>query len=280
MGDVYPYRPQDRGFLKALWFPSSHMTSAPDRWNNGYFNSTYRTETGVLASFSGYCTDVQFDQAMQWMEQTAAKHQPFFTYLALNNAHWPWWVPDEYRAPYRGLEPDLASFFAMIANIDHNMGRLEEMLSRTGLRENTILIFMTDNGGTVGVRYYNAGMKGGKVTLWDGGHRVPMFLRWPAGKLGEPRDVDELTQVQDVLPTLIDLCELKGPADPQFDGVSLGGLLRGKAAVAAGPHARRAIQPDEPRRARARRRDRAVEEVAADQRYRAVRRRNRYRAGA
>jgi arylsulfatase len=227
LGDVYPYRPQDRGFHKALWFPSSHIPSAPDHWNNDYFNTTYRTETGALASFPGYCADVQFDQAMQWMEKTAASKQPFFAYVALNSAHWPWWVPDQYREPYRALDKDLASFFAMVANIDHNMGRLDEMLVRTGLRENTILIFMTDNGGTVGVKHFNAGMKAGKVTLWDGGHRVPMFVRWPDGKLGEPRDVDTLTHVQDVLPTLIDLCALDAPADPQFDGVSLAGMLRG-----------------------------------------------------
>ena len=227
LGDVYPYRPQDRGFQKALWFPSSHIPSAPDVWNNDYFNTTNRTETGALVSFPGYCADVQFDQAMQWMEQTAAAKLPFFAYVALNSAHWPWWVPDQHREPYRSLDKDLASFFAMVANIDHNVGRLEEMLVRSGLRENTILIFMTDNGGTVGVKHFNAGMKAGKVTLWDGGHRVPMFVRWPAGKLGEPRDVDALTHVQDVLPTLIELCGLDAPADPQFDGVSLAGLMRG-----------------------------------------------------
>ena len=87
LGDVYPYRPQDRGFHKALWFPSSHIPSAPDHWNNDYFNTTYRTETGALASFPGYCADVQFEQAMRWMEQTAAEKQPFFAYVALNSAH-------------------------------------------------------------------------------------------------------------------------------------------------------------------------------------------------
>jgi arylsulfatase len=161
------------------------------------------------------------------MEETAAAKQPFFAYVALNSAHWPWWVPGEYREPYRNLDKDLASFFAMVANIDHNMGRLEAMLQRTRLRENTILVFMTDNGGTLGVKHFNAGMKAGKVTLWDGGHRVPCFVRWPEGKLGDPRDVDALTHAQDVLPTLIDLCALEAPADPQFDGVSLAGLLRG-----------------------------------------------------
>lgn len=231
LGDVYPYRPQDRGFHKAIWFPSSHIPSAPDRWNNDYFDTTYRTETNELVSLAGYCADVQFDQAMAWMEAQAKAGQPFFSYIALNSAHWPWWVPEEYREPYRALDPELCSFFAMVANIDHNMGRLEAMLQRSGLRENTILIFMTDNGGTVGVKHFNAGMKGTKVTLWEGGHRVPLFIRWPAGALGAPRDIGELTRVVDVLPTLIDLCGLTPPQDPLFDGDSLAGLLRGSQAA-------------------------------------------------
>jgi arylsulfatase A-like enzyme len=165
-GDVYPYRPQDRGFQKAIWFPSSHIASAPDRWNDDYFNTTYRTETGGSVSLPGYCTDAQFDQAIRWMQEVAATNKPFFAYLALNSAHWPWWVPSEYREPYPALDKDLASFFAMIANVDHNVGRLEQLLQGTGLRDNTILIFMTDNGGTVGVEHFNAGMRGGKVTLW------------------------------------------------------------------------------------------------------------------
>jgi arylsulfatase A-like enzyme len=234
LGDVYPYRPQDRGFQKAMWFPSSHIPSAPDVWNNDYFNTTYRTETGERVSFPGYCTDVQFDQAMQWMEKSAAGDKPFFTYLALNSAHAPLWVPEEYREPYGKLDEKLCSFYAMIANIDHNMGRLETMLHRTGLRDNTVLIFMTDNGGTVGAKHFNAGMKGGKVTLWEGGHRVPMFIRWPAGKLGEPREIDELAQAQDVLPTLVELCNLKSPISLNLDGVSLAGLLRGTQSSLAG----------------------------------------------
>ena len=87
---------------------------------------------------------------------------------------------------------------------------------------------MTDNGGTAGVNFHNAGMRGQKITLWEGGHRVPSFWRWPMGKLTAGKDLDELTQVQDVLPTLIDLCGLKAPAGAKFDGLSLAPLLRGE----------------------------------------------------
>jgi arylsulfatase len=124
-----------------------------------------------------------------------------------------------------------AAFFGMIANLDDNVGRLEAFLRESGLRDDTIVIYLTDNGGTQGVDVYNAGMRGRKGTYYDGGHRSPCFVRWPRGGLAQPRDVDELAQVQDILPTLVDLCGLR--VEPsvaeRFDGTSLAALLRGTA---------------------------------------------------
>jgi arylsulfatase len=105
------------------------------------------------------------------------------------------------------------------------------MLAEKKLAENTIFIYLTDNGGTQGVQLYNAGMRGKKIDLYDGGHRVPCFVHWPAGKLGKPRDIGELTICQDLLPTLLDLCNvLQSNAKRDFDGVSLAALLRGERA--------------------------------------------------
>ena len=155
--------------------------------------------------------------------------EPFFAYLLLNAVHAPLFVPDKYREPYPSQRShNVASFFGMIANIDENMEKLDKFLVAEGLRENTILIFMTDNGGTFGVPIFNAGMRGQKTELYDGGHRVPCFVRWPSGKLRPHGDVAELTECQDILPTLIDLCTLKPPQGVQFDGASLAGLLRGE----------------------------------------------------
>ena len=119
----------------------------------------------------------------------------------------------------------------MCVNIDENMGQLDEFLNERGLRDNTVVIFLTDNGSTFGPKYFNAGMKGGKTTLWEGGHHVPCFVRWPGGGLRPAGDVGGLTQVQDLLPTLVELLGLKIPADTRFDGVSLAGVLRGQAVV-------------------------------------------------
>ena len=218
LGDNYPYRPQDRGFEETLTFPSSHMSSAPDYWNNDYFDDFYR-HNGQLQQYPGYSTDVFFAEAMEWMRQRGALGQRFFAYLALNAPHAPLFVPQQYRDPYAGLPHDQASFFGMIANIDENMGKLEQTLVDAGLRDNTIVIFLTDNGTRWGDVIFNAGMRDRKQSLYEGGHRVPFFIRWPAGRLRDPADIGELTQVQDVLPTLIELAGLPNPAGTAFDGI-------------------------------------------------------------
>ncbi|MBI2948053.1 MAG: arylsulfatase [Verrucomicrobia bacterium] len=228
LGDNYPYRPMDRGFQEAVWFLSSHIGSAPDYWNNDYFDDVYN-HNGRRQPYQGYCTDVFFGEAINWMRAQAAVDQPFFCYIAPNAPHGPLFVPQKYRDLYPGQPRNVASFFGMIANIDENLGKLDDFLRETGLRENTLLIFMTDNGGTAGVNVFNAGMRGRKIDLYDGGHRVPCFIRWPSGGLRPVGDVAELTAVQDLLPTLIDLCALKNPAQTQFDGLSLASLLRGEA---------------------------------------------------
>ena len=230
LGDNYPYRPQDRGFQESIWYQSSSIPSAAGYFNNDYFDDVYQ-HNGVDRKFEGYTTDVFFREAQTWMKQQAARHEPFFCYLPLAAAHGPLFVPDRYREPYRQQPPRIASFFAMIANIDENLGRLDGFLRENGLHENTILIFMTDNGTATGDPVFNAGLRGKKIGLYDGGHRVPFFIRWPAGKLRAAGDVAALTQVQDVLPTLLELCGVAKPAAASFDGTSLAGLLRDPAAT-------------------------------------------------
>jgi len=227
LGDNYPHRPHDRGFQEAIYHLGWGITSTPDYWNNDYFDDFFR-HTGRLQQYPGYCTDVWFAEALKWIKACHERNEPFFVYLTPNAPHAPFFVPDKYRRPYKNLDRQVASFFGMIANIDENMAKLDAMLAETGLRDDVILIFMTDNGGTGGIKVYNAGMRGAKTSLYDGGHRVPCFIRWPHGGLRGPGDVATLAQCQDLLPTLIDLCGLKKPAAAHFDGASLLPLLQGK----------------------------------------------------
>lgn len=243
LGDNYPFRPQDRGFQETLWFPSSHISAVPDFWINDYFDDTY-LHNGHREKQSGYCTDVFFREMKNWIRSQNTS-QPFFAYLPLNAPHGPLYVPDHYRRPIEAamqqypevvkhLKPQrrraLTSYLAMCANIDENIGKLEQFLSDADLRNETIVIFLTDNGSTMGPDYFNAGMRGRKVTLWEGGHRVPCFIRWPNGKLGPARDLNDLIHVQDLFPTLCELCGLPLP-EQRLDGMSLVPRMRGEVAA-------------------------------------------------
>jgi arylsulfatase A-like enzyme len=231
LGDNYPYRPEERGFHDVLTFGGGGIGNTPDFWGNNYFDDTLR-HNGKLEKFTGYCTDVFFTAALRFIEQN--KDRPFFVYLTPNAPHSPWNVAARYSQPYRdrGMPEPRARFYGMITNIDDNVGRLLIRLKELSLEENTLLIFMTDNGTSGGYNPatgdgYNAGMRGFKGSEYDGGHRVPCFFRWP-GQLQRGVDRAPVTAHIDILPTLIDLCGLKQPDKVVFDGASLRPLLTGQ----------------------------------------------------
>ncbi len=227
LGDNYPYRPQDRGFGETLVHGGGGVGQTPDYWGNDYFDDVY-LHNGKPQQCTGYCTDVFFRSALQFIE--ANKDRPFFCYLPTNAAHGPYHVAEKYAKPYRdkGVKGQRANFFGMIANIDENMGRLVRRLDELSLAEHTILVFMTDNGSSAGG--HNAGMRGKKGSPYDGGHRVPCFIRWPDGKIGGGTDVAKLTAHIDLLPTFIEWCGLKRPDGVTFDGRSLVQLIERGAA--------------------------------------------------
>ncbi|QDT63488.1 arylsulfatase [Calycomorphotria hydatis] len=236
LGDNYPCRPSDQGFEQVVIHGGGGVTQGPDWWGNDYFDDTY-WRNGVPEKFNGYCTDIWFDEAINFIE--ASKDKPFFCYLSTNAPHGPYLVAEEYSKPYadQGVPETMSKFYGMITNIDENLGKLRTRLDELGLAENTLLIFMSDNGTAAGVARkqpskdmwpgYNAGMKGRKGSQYDGGHRVPFFVHWPAKGWNEGRDVDQLTAHIDVRPTLVDLLELQEPSGPVSDGTSLKSILNG-----------------------------------------------------
>ena len=232
LGDSHPHRPQDRGFHETLHHRAWGITSLADHWGNTYFDPVL-DHNGVDKRYEGYCTDIYFNEAMDWIGRQRAAGKPFFCFLPTNTPHAPDMVVESDAAPYTNIDKYdgkqvHAAFYGQIANIDDNLGRLEQFLKKNNLRDDTILIFMTDNGtrSTQAMKLYNAGMRGKKTQVYEGGHRVPCFVRWPGGDLQHGADIGELTQVQDLLPTLIELCGLDAP-HARFDGVSLAGLLLG-----------------------------------------------------
>ncbi len=230
LGDNYPFAPQYRGFDESLCHRGGGVGELPDYWGNSYVDDVY-FHNGEPIRCEGYCTDVFFDAALAFIE--SHREASFLVYLAPNAMHAPHIVPAEYAEPYlaQGLPEERAKFYGMIANFDENMGRLFARLRQLSLDEDTLVIFTADHGTAAGYDPetgdgYNAGLRGKKGSVYDGGHQVNFFFRW-SGQLPAERKVRQLTAHIDILPTLIDICGLECDTEPAFDGLSLAELLRG-----------------------------------------------------
>ena len=237
LGDNYDFKPENRGFQETVMLQGGGIEQTPDYWGNTYFDDTY-FKNGKPQKYKGYCTDVFFDQAIQFIK--ANKNKPFFCYLAPNAPHGPYNVPVEYYNLYKDLpETVLADsqkrFYGMITNIDDNFGKLRQTLTNLKVADNTILIYMTDNGTSAGyyakkdhTTGYNAEMRGTKGSEYEGGHRVPFFIYWKDGKITGSRDINQLTAQLDIMPTLAEMCGIKLPKDhKELNGKSILPLLKG-----------------------------------------------------
>ena len=230
LGDEDAYQPEKRGFDEVFihgcgGIGQTQEGSGGDVNGNSYFDPVVK-HNGRFQKTAGYCTDVFFQQALQWV--TSVKDdQPFFVFLPTNAAHWPLAVPDKYKNVYAGKVTDSeACFFGMIANIDENVGKLMDKLKDLGIDDNTLVVYMNDNGGLDGCKIFNAGMRGGKLTASNGGTRALSLWRWP-GTI-KPAACDKLTAHLDLFPTLAELAAAKIPEGvaSQLDGFSLLPLLK------------------------------------------------------
>ncbi len=236
LGENYPFRPNDRGFKESLVHGGGAIGTNPDYWGNDYYDDTYN-HNGVYRKFKGYCNTVWFSEAIKYIKNK--RNKPFFCYISTNVPHAPLIVNKEYVKPYKNLVSDrLAHYYGMVTKLDEDLGNLFVTLKEMDLEENTILIFMTDNGpcpwfGGIIIDFktgfvkegYSAGMRGGKIWGYENAHRVPFFIRWPGAKIGGGKEINALSAHIDLMPTLIDLCDLKKPEDLKYDGRSLVPLL-------------------------------------------------------
>ncbi len=216
-GAHFPHDPNGQGFDEFLGFCAGH-------WND-YFDTRLQHNQAMIET-KGYITDVLTDAAIRFMDRH--RSAPFLCYVPLNTPHSPFQVPDTRFEKYRakGLSPIEACVSAMVENIDANVGRMLEYLDDYGMADETIVIFLTDNGPNTD--RFNGGMRGRKGSVHEGGVRVPFFVRWP-GKVRAGRTVTEPAMHIDVLPTLVDLCGIDlAPGVPApRDGISLASLLLG-----------------------------------------------------
>src|SRR5262245_42451309 len=252
LGDNYPLRAMDQGFHEALVLkgggigqPSDPPTppTPPSQGGDkgGYFDPVLQ-HNGKQVRKKGYCSDVFTDAAMDFIAKN--RDGPFFCYLAFNAPHAPLQLPERYHQMYAKVNlahdqfpkfgqplvgksslDDTAKVYGMVTNIDDNLGRLFAKLEELNLAENTIVIFLTDNGPQQ-VRY-NSGMRMRKGSVHEGGVRVPFFVRWPA-QLPKDRDVDRIAAHIDVVPTLAAACGFTLAEKHRVDGTNLLPLWKGQ----------------------------------------------------
>ncbi|MDX2266972.1 MAG: arylsulfatase [Bryobacter sp.] len=226
LGDNYPLRPVDQGFDESLVLNGGGIRQPGDPpealtgKKPSYFDPVL-SRNGKWEQTKGYCTDVYFREAMRFMVRRAGR--PFFCYLATNAPHTPLEVDEEKVKPFlaRGLDETTARVYAMVENIDENMGRMLAFLREQNLEQNTLLVFLSDNGPQQ--QRFNAGMRGRKGSVYEGGTRVPCFVRWP-GVIAPEQSMDRLAAHIDVVPTLLEAAQVK--TNVKLDGKSLLPLFR------------------------------------------------------
>lgn len=214
-GEQYPNDPLGQGFDEFFGFKAGH-------WNN-YFN-TCLTRNNNFIETEGYITDVLTNQAVRFIQSNV--NNPFFCYLAYNAPHGPFQVPDKYFEKYKslGMDDRNAAIYGMCENLDDNIGHLLTVIDSLGLADNTIVLFLTDNGPN-GIRY-NGDMKGVKGSVNEGGIRVPLFIRYP-GILPGGKTIPGICAHIDLFPTLHELCKISWPDTLELDGISLLPIIRG-----------------------------------------------------
>jgi arylsulfatase len=232
LGDERSYWPDRRGFQEFYihgggGIGQTYAGSCGDAPGNSNINPVV-LHNGRFEKTQGYCTDLFFAQAIRWIDEQRHADKPFFALITPNAAHAPLVLPESYYQQYVGRVPNMtAKFFGMIENIDTNFGRLLDRLDEWNIARRTLVVFLTDNGGTVGTGIFNAGMRAGKGTPYQGATRVPSLWRWLDGFKGGV-DCPALTAHIDIMPTLLALANVRASSriQRQMEGRDISALLR------------------------------------------------------
>ncbi len=246
LGDNYPLRAMDQGFEESLVHRGGGIGQPSDPIGaEGKYTDPVLFKNGVRTPMKGYCTDIYFDAALAFMERSVKQKKNFFTYIATNAPHGPFHdVPVELYQEYlkadftpilvNNFKParkkqefdKLARIAAMITNIDQNIGKLFKKLDALGVTQDTIVIYLNDNGPNS--PRYVGNMRGMKTHVDDGGIRSPLIFHWPAKVRGGLK-ADEMCAHIDVTPTIAAACGVALPEDRTIDGRSFLPLLTGTA---------------------------------------------------
>ncbi|MBU3005369.1 arylsulfatase [Paraglaciecola arctica] len=216
-GAQYPYDPLGQGFDESFGIVDGHQTL--------YFDPVLVAD-GKPVKTKGYITDVITDAAIDFIGRKRA--EPFFAYIPFNTPHSPFAVPDKYfnKLKKKGISDLDATIYGMMENIDDNVLRVLQAVKDKGIDKNTIVLFMSDNGPQFpdGNTRYNAGLKGRKGQIDEGGVRSPLLVYWP-NKIEGGKKIKEIAQHLDIVPTIMSIVGAELPNDKKIDGMDLSSLL-------------------------------------------------------
>ena len=237
LGDNYPMRPSDQGFEYSFIHKGGGLGQPSDPIENkkNYTNPIlFRNNSEITTK--GYCTDLFFDEAIKFISNSVVSQRPFFAYIATNAPHAPFHdVPQDLLEHYQSKDipsilPDadkadpkkidqVQRIAAMITNIDQNVGKLINNLETNKLLENTLIIYLNDNGPNT--QRYTGDFKGVKGSVSEGGIRSPLWIHWPARFKTSQVITSNTAAHIDIMPTIMDACDLGIPEAFAFDGRSL-----------------------------------------------------------
>lgn len=219
LGLESPNRPNDRGFDFFHGYLGDMMD---DYYKHRRHEINYMRKDETEIDPKGHATDLFTQWAQDYLRSRKSTEQPFFLYLAYNAPHTPIQPPDEWLAKVKKREPDItdqrAKLVALIEHLDHSIGQVLTTLKETELDKDTLIVFVSDNGGQLNVGARNGKLRDGKQSMYEGGIRVPMSISWP-GKVRAGATSPAAVMTMDILPTL---CEVTGiKVNANVDGTSL-----------------------------------------------------------
>jgi arylsulfatase A-like enzyme len=227
LGLASPNKPNERGFDHFHGFLGDMMD---DYYNHRRHGFNYMRLNDAEIDPEGHATDLFAQWAIDYLRERAKnKEQPFFLYLAYNAPHTPIQPPEEWikRVKQReaGISDKRAKLVALIEHLDAGIGKVIDALKETGLSDNTLVVFTSDNGGQLGVGASNGPLRAGKGDMYEGGIREPMCAMWP-GRIKPGSRSDRVAMTMDIFPTV---CEAAGLAtEHEIDGVSFLPTLLGR----------------------------------------------------
>ncbi|WP_136060175.1 sulfatase-like hydrolase/transferase [Pontiella sulfatireligans] len=230
MGFTQPYHPNNRGFEEFFGFLGGGHNYFPDQYQPAYerqvqFGNKHINEYILPLEYNGknvneteYMTDAFTREACRFVKVASAKEKPFFLYLSYNAPHTPLEALEDDLVLYEDIEdPKRRTYAAMVHAVDRGVGQLVETLKSTEQFDNTLIVFLSDNGGKTAAGANNYPLRNGKGSAYEGGYRVPMFFHWPQ-QVPAGQKFDFPVSALDFYPTFAGLC---GAAIP--DGKILNG---------------------------------------------------------